>query len=90
MSEPTRPDDPDPVPASAEADDVVRATLVWDSPGCMPLRPDDSSFLPQLARYRNAGVDVVSLNVGFDGLAPELPFRMIDTMSEWIEAHSDT
>ena len=31
-------------------------TLVWDNHGCMPVaRPHDTSFLPQLARYRAAG-----------------------------------
>ena len=33
-------------------------TLVWDNHGCMPLRPLDESFLPQLQRYRAAGVPV--------------------------------
>lgn len=46
----------------------VTDMLVWDNHGCMPLRADDRRFLPQLARYREAGVDVVTLNVGFDGV----------------------
>lgn len=75
--------------SAADAHSLIRESLVWDNHGCMPLRPDDTSFLPQLARYRDAGVDVVSLNVGFDGLSPELPFRMIETFREWIEAHSE-
>lgn len=47
---------------------VLERTLVWDNHGCMPLRPGDARFLPQLARYRKAGVRVVALNVAFDGV----------------------
>jgi VWFA-related protein len=36
--------------------------IVWDNHSCMPLRAD-TSFLPQLERFRKNGVDVVSLNV---------------------------
>ncbi|MFN9279281.1 MAG: hypothetical protein ACK6DW_06000 [Betaproteobacteria bacterium] len=32
----------------------------------MPVaRPGDTSFLPQLQRYRDAGIDAVTLNIGF-------------------------
>lgn len=39
--------------------------LVWDQHGCLPLRPD-SNAIDQLDLYRHAGVNVVSINVGFD------------------------
>jgi membrane dipeptidase len=42
--------------------------LVWDNHACLPLREIDE-FLPQLARYRAAGVDVVTVNIG-DSLVP--------------------
>lgn len=45
---------------------LMRSAVVWDNHGCMPLRPADDSFLPQLQRYRRAGVHAVTLNVGFD------------------------
>ena len=54
--------------ASSEAQHILGNNLVWDNHGCMPLRGDDTEFLPQLARYRNAGFNVVSLNVGFDAV----------------------
>lgn len=39
--------------------------LVWDQHGCLPLRPDPDA-IEQLDLYRHAGVDAVSINVGFD------------------------
>lgn len=40
-------------------------TLVWDQHGCLPLRPD-ADAVDELELYRRSGVDVVSINVGFD------------------------
>ena len=50
---------------SLEAASLHHEALVWDNHTCMPLRPDDS-FLPQLQRFRDAGVNVASVNVYFD------------------------
>ncbi len=61
-------------------------TLVWDNHGCMPLRPDDESFLPQLARYRDAGVTAVTLNVGYDEVPWDNTFRMLDAFRRWVGA----
>jgi len=55
----------------------------------MPLYTDDTTFLPQLQRYRDSGVDVVSLNVGFDALGAELAPRMLATMRSWLAEHAD-
>jgi membrane dipeptidase len=40
-------------------------SLVWDQHGCLPLRPAEDA-VDALELYRDAGVDVVSINVGFD------------------------
>lgn len=40
--------------------------VVWDQHGCLPLRPD--ADLDDLEQYRAAGVDAVSINVGFDAV----------------------
>ena len=40
--------------------------------------------MPQLARLREAGVTVVSLNVGFDVEPIELHFRMLARFREWV------
>lgn len=63
--------------------------LVWDNHGCMPLRPADDGFLPQLQRYREAGVNVVSLNVGFDGLPWENTLRVLAHFRRWISRRPD-
>jgi len=68
---------------------LLRDTLVWDNHGCMPLRPGDSSFLPQLARYRASGVDTVSLNVGFDALPRENTLGVLNHFREWLMARPE-
>jgi len=42
--------------------------IVWDNHACLPLR-DVDDWLPRLSRYRDAGVDVVTVNIG-DSLVP--------------------
>ena len=81
---------------TAVAPDLPRArallerTLVWDNHGCMPVaRPHDTSFLPQLQRYRAAGVDVVMLNVGFGEHGIEDHLRTLATMRHWLLARPD-
>jgi membrane dipeptidase len=66
---------------------ALEKTLVWDNHGCMPLRPGDARFLPQLARYRKAGVRVVALNVAFDGVPWEQTFSMLASFRHWVRQH---
>ncbi len=73
----------------ARAADLLAGNLVWDNHGCMPLRPHDASFLPQLARYRAAGVDFVSLNVGFGEQGIEEHVRMLAHLRHWLTLHSN-
>jgi membrane dipeptidase len=68
---------------------LLRKTLCWDNHACMPLRPGDTSFLPQLERVRSAGVDVISLNVSFDVVDPRDAFLVLATFRHWIRQHSD-
>ena len=74
---------------SAHTEALLRHALVWDDHGCMPLRPDDESFLPQLARYAQAGFNVVSLNVGFDAVPWENTVRMLAQFRHWVGQHLD-
>lgn len=63
--------------------------MVWDNHGCMPLRPGDESFLPQLERYRRAGVNAVTLNVGFDAVPWQTCFEMLASFRRWIGARPE-
>lgn len=74
---------------STEAQKILNNNLVWDNHGCMPLRGDDTTFLPQLKRYHVAGVNVVSLNVGFDAVPWENTLLIIANFRHWIRQHSD-
>ena len=71
------------------AADVLRTNLVWDNHACMPLRPHDQAFLPQLTRWKHVGVDVVFLNVGFGDLGLEQHIRTIANFRRWLQMHSD-
>ncbi len=70
-------------------DELLRQTIVWDNHACMPLRPGDVAFMPQLERVRKSGIDVISLNVSFDVVAPQEAFLMLATFRHWIRNHSE-
>jgi len=69
--------------------ELLARHLVWDNHVCMPLRPNDTSFLGDLERFRAGGVDVLMLNVGFGEMGVEEHVRMIATFRAWLESHSD-
>jgi len=75
---------------ASKAAALMKSTVVWDNHGCMPLRPGDESFLPQLERYRQAGVNAVTLNVGFDGVPWQTSFEMLGTFRRWISARAES
>jgi len=54
----------------------------------MPLRADDS-FLPQLERYRKAGVTVASLNIGFAEIPWTEHLRVLSFIRQWIARQPD-
>jgi membrane dipeptidase len=68
---------------SPRTEALLGSSVVWDNHGCMPLRADDS-YLPQLERYRKAGVTVVSLNVGFAKIPWTEHLRVLSFMRQWI------
>jgi membrane dipeptidase len=72
--------------AHGRAQALLRDSLVWDNHGCMPLRPYDTTFLPQLQRYRDADADVVMLNVGFGEQGVEEHVRMLAALRQWLLA----
>ena len=71
---------------SASAAALLDESLVWDHHTCMPLRPHDLSFLPQLQRHKAAGFDAVTVNIGFGGQGVEEHLRMLAAMRHWLLA----
>lgn len=75
------------------AETVVRrlldTALVWDNHACMPLRPGDTNFLPQIERNRLAGVNVVSINVGGGPLDLGTHVRALANFRRWFGERSD-
>src|SRR5215510_14107948 len=64
------------------------AGLVWDNHACLPLR-DIDEYLPQLARYRAAGVDAVTVNIG-DSVVPfERMVRTAASIRHFVKAHPE-
>jgi membrane dipeptidase len=70
-------------PYSHRARRLLACSIVWDNHGCMPLRCDES-FLPQLQRYRNAGLTVASLNAGCAEMSWTEHVRVLSFMRRWI------
>jgi membrane dipeptidase len=71
-----------PTPAAV----LLRQATVWDHHACMPLRPHDGSFLPQLARHKAAGFDAVTVNIGFGEQGVEEHLRMLAALRHWLLA----
>jgi membrane dipeptidase len=67
----------------------VDRPLRWDNHACMPLREDVTQFLPQLARYKSAGVDAVTVNVSWDGMPPSTAVKMLARMRAWLRDHAE-
>jgi len=68
---------------------IDHSPLVWDNHVCLPLRPHDQEFLPELERHRAAGTHVVMINVGYGHDSVEQHVRMLATFRGWIAAHAD-
>lgn len=69
----------------AAARALMARHLVWDNHGCMPVaRPHDTGFLPQLQRYREAGVHAVTLNIGFGDHGVEQHLRTLASLRRWL------
>lgn len=73
----------------ARAGELLRSGLVWDNHGCLPLRAD-ATFLPQLERYKGAGVNVVSINVGFGEMPWIEQLRVLSFMRRWLAQRPQT
>jgi membrane dipeptidase len=63
---------------------LVRDALVWDNHACLPLRPEDHAFFSRLEAVAAAGVDVISVNVGFGPIPLVQHQAMIAGLTNWI------
>jgi membrane dipeptidase len=81
---------PKTVPAAdSAAARLLRDSVAWDHHTCLPLRPLDERFLPQLARHKAAGFDAVTVNVGFGDQGPDAHLRMLAALRHWILARPE-
>jgi membrane dipeptidase len=72
---------------SAQARAIHERALVWDTHACFPLKPD--ADLGPLERYRDSGVDFVSLNIGMDMDSFENILQVLARYRNTILAHPD-
>ena len=75
--------------ASRRARDLFDSAIVWDNHGCLPLKTE-ADFLPQLGRYRRAGVNLASINVGDSNVSLHDQLRVLSFMRQWIARHADS
>lgn len=68
-------------------DAIYPSPIRWDAHGCPPLKVGgDLSFLH---RYKNSGINFLSLNVGFDLMTQEDSLALINYFYKWIAEHKD-
>ncbi|MFP6688786.1 MAG: membrane dipeptidase, partial [Alphaproteobacteria bacterium] len=75
-------------PIGTAAARLHQDALVWDNHGCLPIRCDES-FLPEILRYRAAGVDMVSINVGFGDMPWQRHIEMLAHFRQWLAARPE-
>lgn len=68
---------------------VITKHVMWDNHVAINYKPDDTTFMPQLERYRAAGFDVILLNVGFGDQGIEQHIRVLGNMRRWLAANDD-
>src|SRR5262245_47626094 len=65
-----------------------RDALVWDSHSCFP-QTGFEPFLPQLERYRAAGVNVLGVNIGDSDVSLEEMIRLAAGLRDFVARNSD-
>lgn len=66
------------------------SALVWDNHGCLPMAPSDNlEWLPKIEKYKTAGCNIASLNIGYGKMSLDEHLVLARQMRDWIEAHSD-
>ncbi len=62
--------------------------IVWDNHACLPFR-DTEQWLPSIARYRQAGADAVTINIGDSQVPLETLSRMAACIRQFVAAHPE-
>jgi membrane dipeptidase len=75
----------------ARAAALHRDALVWDNHGCLPLESAEllDQYLPQLERYRDAGTDVVMINIGFGEMTLGEHVERLARLRRWVRARPE-
>ncbi len=66
---------------------TARPSIQWEAHACLPLLPGQD--MSSLKRYRDAGFDHVSINVGMDMTPFETVIRVIASFRSWLAQHDD-
>ncbi len=73
-----------------DAKRLLKETLVWDNHLCLPMDPElNAAVLPQLENIHRAGVDVVSVNIGFGALGCRHHLMLLAQMRRWLRSRRD-
>jgi len=70
---------------SEPAQRIHEHTLIWDTHACFPLKPN--ADLSELKRYRESGVNFVSLNIGMDMDSFENVIQVLACFRNYIASH---
>ncbi len=65
---------------------MKQSGIVWDNHACLPFT-DTGRWLPELARYRRAGADAVTINIGDSHVPLEVLKRMADAIRDFVQAN---
>jgi membrane dipeptidase len=77
--------------SGARASALHRDALVWDNHGCIALESAAlmDEYMPQLVRYREAGTDVVMINIGFGEMTLGEHVERLARLRRYIRAHPE-
>lgn len=70
---------------SKQTKQILEKALVWDAHACFPLDP--SADLSQLLRYKDIGVNFVSINIGMDMDPYEKVIQVLAGFRKYIQSH---
>src|SRR5215204_2576494 len=72
---------------SEQAQQIHNHALVWDTHSCFPLKPN--ADLSELKRYRDSGINFVSLNIGMDMDSFENVIQVLARFRNHIAVYAD-